>query len=423
MKILRSGSRGPQVQLLQLALKRAGQDPGDLDGYFGVRTRRALEAFQLAGGLAPDGIAGPKTHRALEPWYTGYLVRRIRPGDSFYRLAQRFGSTLSALETANPALDPLALPVGGTVTIPLGFDVVPVEIDWCSELLRFCCDGLAARYPRIGLDAVGSSELGTPLWLLTLGSGPLRVLWNGTHHANEWITTPLLMLALERIARAEAFGQPLAGADPAALLRGASLSVVPCVNPDGMDLVTGDLDGSSAFAEAAGIAAAYPGIPFPAGWKANIRGTDPNLQYPAGWEQAREIKFAQGYTRPAPRDYVGAAPLEARESRALYEFTRAITPDRTLSYHTQGQVIFWKYLEMEPPGGRELALRFSAASGYAVENVPFASGFAGYKDWFILDYDRPGFTIEAGAGDNPLPLSALEPLYRENIGLLLESLR
>ena len=43
--------------------------------------------------------------------------------------------------------------------------------------------------------------------------------------------------------------------------------------------------------------------------------------------------------------------------------------------------------------------------GYSVENVPFNSSFAGFKDWFIQDYNLPGYTIEAGIGTNPLPIS------------------
>ena len=46
MRILRMGSEGPAVQLLQLALERAGQGELALDGVFGGATRAALGRFQ-----------------------------------------------------------------------------------------------------------------------------------------------------------------------------------------------------------------------------------------------------------------------------------------------------------------------------------------------------------------------------------------
>ena len=191
------------------------------------------------------------------------------------------------------------------------------------------------------------------------------------------------------------------------------------VNPDGVELVTGGLrEGEPGWAEARALADSYPAIPFPEGWKANLRGVDLNLNYPARWEQAREIKFAQGYTRPGPRDYVGTRPLSEPESEALARLTERTEPGLSLSYHSQGSVIFWKFLSMEPPGARELGERFAAVSGYSLEDVPYASGFAGYKDWFILTRDRPGYTIEVGMGENPLPLSQFDEIYRRNLGIL-----
>ena len=423
MKILYYGAYGPQVQLLQLALQRAGYTPGALDGVFGGATLRALRAFQTAAGLVPDGVAGRATHAALQPWYTGYRRHVLRPGDSFYRLALEYGSTVAAIAIANPALDPLRLPVGGSVTVPLPFAVTPTDIAWCTELLRFCCEGLAARYPFLRQGSIGNSVLGRPLYRLDLGDGQRRVLFNAVHHANEWITAPLLMKYTETLARAYAYDQEIFGFSARALLRDATLTVLPCVNPDGMDLVTGDLSSGPDYDAAAAIGADYPAIPFPDGWKANIRGTDLNLQYPAGWEQAREIKFAQGFISPAPRDYVGAAVLAAPESRAVYDYTRLFRPVLTLSYHSQGQVIYWKFLDMEPPGALALARQFAQVSGYTVETTPYASGFAGYKDWFIQDYDLPGYTIEVGLGDNPLPLSDFDRIYADNLGILTLALQ
>ena len=88
----------------------------------------------------------------------------------------------------------------------------------------------------------------------------------------------------------------------------------------------------------------------------------------------------------------------------MYDYTLALDPSLTLSYHSQGRVIYWRFLDYEPANSRAIAELFASVSGYAVEETPYASGFAGYKDWFIQDYDRPGYTIEVGEGVNPLPL-------------------
>lgn len=422
MKILSFGARGPQVQLLQLALRRAGYDPGELDGRFGPRTREALTAFQRDNGLRADGIAGPLTHAALLPWYTGSTSHVVQSGDSLYRIASRYGTTLRALETANPGVDPFSLRPGQRLTVPLPFEVVPAEIDYCSELVAFCCMGLVRRYPAVRAERLGESVMGRPLWLLRLGEGENRVFHNAAHHANEWITTPLLLRFTERLARAAALDEPLDGVSARELLDGTALAVAPCVNPDGMDLVTGDLTEGPYYDAALRIAASYPAIPFPDGWKANLRGVDLNLQYPAEWERAREIKYAQGFDRSAPRDFVGLGPLTEPESLAAYRFTLDWEPALTLSYHTQGRVIYWKFLDYEPANSREIAYEFAETSGYLVEETPYASGFAGYKDWFIQQFNRPGYTIEAGVGDNPLPLSQFETIYARNLGILCRSL-
>ena len=108
------------------------------------------------------------------------------------------------------------------------------------------------------------------------------------------------------------------GMDAQQLWRRTTLWLVPMVNPDGVDLVTGAIrPGSQQYQAAQRIAAGFPEIPFPGGWKANLTGTDLNLNYPAGWEQARTNKFALGFTGPAPRDYVGASPLDQPETAAF----------------------------------------------------------------------------------------------------------
>ena len=148
-------------------------------------------------------------------------------------------------------------------------------------------------------------------------------------------------------------------------------------------------------------------------------GVDLNLQFPAGWEQAKEIKYAQGFNQPAPRDFVGFGPLTEPEALAIYNFTLIHDFRLVLAYHTQGQEIYWQFQNYNPPMSFEIGKKLADASGYKLSETPYNSSFAGYKDWFIQDFNRPGYTIEAGLGENPLPISQFEEIYNDNIGILV----
>ena len=88
MRILKYGSTGPAVELLQLALDRAGFGELGLDGIFGTKTKNAVLRFQSLNGLAADGIVGPATHRALVPWYTGFATHRVHRNDTLWSIAE-----------------------------------------------------------------------------------------------------------------------------------------------------------------------------------------------------------------------------------------------------------------------------------------------------------------------------------------------
>lgn len=279
---------------------------------------------------------------------------------------------------------------------------------------------LVQRYPFIRTELLTTSAFGRPVRTMVIGNGPRRVLYTAAHHANEWITAYILLKFAEDLAQAMESGGRVYGVSAQTIAKAATIYLVPLVNPDGVDLVTGAIaPGSLEYEIARGLGENYPQIPFPDGWKANLMGVDLNLQYPAGWLQARQIKFSQGYTKPGPRDYVGRAPLGQLESRALAEYTETVDPALVLAYHTQGEVIYWKFKDIDVPGAQALAEDFARTSGYALEDTPYQSAWAGYKDWFIQNFRKPGFTIEAGTGENPLPLAQFDEIYRKNLGILV----
>lgn len=300
--------------------------------------------------------------------------------------------------------------------------IVRTDIPTTSALCNQEIQEITRTYPFCRSEQLTTTAFGRDIRTLVVGNGSRHVLFCAAHHANEWITTPVLLKFAEELAGAIASGGDLAGQNAQELAARTTIYMVPMVNPDGVDLVTGAIaPGQPEYESARLLAQRYPGIPFPEGWKANLMGVDLNLNYPAGWLQAREIKFSQGYIMPGPRDYVGRAPLNQVETRVMAGYTEAIDPALILTYHTQGQVIYWQFRNYEVPGARELGERLAAASGYTLEETPYESSFAGYKDWFIQNYLRPGYTIEAGLGENPLPLSQFDQIYRNNLGLLMEA--
>ena len=293
---------------------------------------------------------------------------------------------------------------------------VPITSESCDRMIR----EIVNAYPFCRSELLTATAFQRPIRTLVIGSGPRKVVYSAAHHANEWITALVLLKFAEELAGAIQNNGNVFGVPARLIDKTATIYMVPMVDPDGVDLVAGAIQpGNLQYELAFGLARNYPGIPFPEGWKANLLGVDLNLQYPAGWLQAREIKFSQGFTRPAPRDYVGRAPLNQLETRALAGYTEAIDPALVLAYHAQGEEIYWKFKDIEVPGAEALGREFARLSGYTLADTPYASGFAGYKDWFIQNFRRPGYTVEVGSGENPLPLSQFDEIYRDNLGILV----
>ena len=279
---------------------------------------------------------------------------------------------------------------------------------------------LKEKFPFIEIGNIGYSVLGREIPYIRIGIGEKEVFYNASFHANEWINTPVLMKFINEYAIQYSLNGKLLNFNARELYNAVSLYIVPMVNPDGVDLVTGGLKTvDNPYKNAQLIANNFPQIPFPNGWKANINGVDLNLQFPAGWKQAKEIKYAQGFNKPAPRDYVGEGPLVEPESLAVYNFTLQHNFRLVIAYHTQGQEIYWTFQNYNPPMAEFIGQQFSRVSGYELAEVPYNSSFAGYKDWFIQNYNRPGYTIEAGIGENPLPIEQFNEIYKNNFGILV----
>ncbi len=141
---------------------------------------------------------------------------------------------------------------------------------------------------------------------------------------------------------------------------------------------------------------------------------DLNRNYPASWEEAKAQEPSLGIDGPGPTRYGGTSPLSEPETQAMVSFTRQHNFKLVIAYHTQGRVIYWLYKDMRPPRAETIAGVFASTTGYEVSENPYEAAYAGYKDWFVEEFFRPGYTFEAGIGTNPLPISQFNAIYEEN---------
>lgn len=63
------------VQRIQTLLQKSGFDPGSADGVMGAKSKKAVEQFQAAHKLEPDGRIGYQTLKALSE----YLNHEVSP--------------------------------------------------------------------------------------------------------------------------------------------------------------------------------------------------------------------------------------------------------------------------------------------------------------------------------------------------------
>jgi len=348
----------------------------------------------------------------------GYIAGdyTVAPGDTLWQLAAERGIPLDAIFLLNPDVSPQALYIGQTLQLPVRvtWPIVQGERPYTYAILIDELERLAEVYPFIRLRDIGTSVMGKPIPEVRIGNGSKRVHANGAFHANEWITTPIIMRFLNDYLLALTNGTPLRGLMMEPYYRNAMLSLVPMVNPDGVDLVINGPPGEEPYRSQ--VIAINGGQADFSGWKANIRGVDLNDQFPANWD----IEAARREQEPSPRDYPGPRPLSEPEAQAMAELVRSSDFARVLAFHTQGEEIYWGYEHLEPPESETIVNEFARVSGYTP--VRYVDSHAGFKDWFIQDWRRPGFTIELGSGVNPLPLTQFEEIYQDSLGIFLASL-
>ena len=292
------------------------------------------------------------------------------------------------------------------------------SFDKPGDGIRATLSAWAAADSAIHLDSVGASYEGRPILAVKIGppdDSPDRpnVLFMGTHHAREWISTAVAMKLIRWLADSGV-----------TLTTSHDVWVIPVENPDGYQYT-------------------FTNERY---WRKNRRpndngsyGVDPNRNYPAFWG-VDEIG-SSGYQYA--ETYRGTSPGSEAETQAVMAFHAAHPPVVSLSYHSYSGLVLY------PWGFRAGALppdlpRFQALAGTdlnpaVTDSVPSSTldhyhpgpGWnlyrtnGEYTDWAYRTHGTIAFTTELTSGccvdgvyygfEFPDDSAMVERVFRDNL--------
>ena len=190
------------------------------------------------------GEVNSDTWDRLFPYLNGYTSYTILNGDSLFSIALKFQTSISRILYANPDIKSTKIYTGQKIIVPF-ISVVPTDVRYTYDLLKMNLFALKRIYPFLEIQTIGKSILNKNLYVVRIGKGQKEVFYNASFHANEWITTPVLMKFIENYCLSYDNVSDIYGYQSANLFNSVSLYLLPMVNPDGVDLVTGALSTNS----------------------------------------------------------------------------------------------------------------------------------------------------------------------------------
>jgi len=289
----------------------------------------------------------------------------------------------------------------------MDYTVKPTVFDYNTNLEIF--EGLAAEFSFLRPSVIGRTALGRGIFSFSLGNEKNSVVLAAGFHGSEWLTSLVLYLFTERLCRSITEKSLFCGVDLERAFSQLGVTLIPSVNPDGTEIAVHGTEGARGLKN---FVASVKCKDYRK-WNANALGVDINHNFNAGWEKLRQMEREQGINGPSLSRYGGPYAESEAETKALTRLCRLKKFRSCMALHSQGEELFWQYGENTPKSAEMMAKILADSCGYRLVNNDGLYSHGGFKDWFIEEFSAPGFTMEIGKGENPLPKEELYNIYAD----------
>ena len=253
----------------------------------------------------------------------------------------------------------------------------------------------------------GKSYAGNRILGAAIGRMKHPVLFAGGFDAQDWFITALLLRFLNDIAESLAGGGILYSSDLPKFFERGGVIVVPCANPDGMEIA---LQGNLSYQPLQKHVETMSG----AGsvWHANAMGVRIQQNFDAQFQPGLQPqRGAEGFP--------GIRPASEPETKALMRLCGLFPCKRVVSFHCGGETILARRSRSAPQNSGITASLLSSSCGYHLALGEEAYEPGSFKDWFVDRGGAEGYAIKVGRSSVPLTEQDLEPVYTRLIQTLI----
>ncbi|MBE6645504.1 MAG: hypothetical protein E7612_09065 [Ruminococcaceae bacterium] len=260
-----------------------------------------------------------------------------------------------------------------------------------------------SKYPEFETGIIGRSILGKDIDYYKIGKGEKRILVVGAHHATDYVTSSALYGFVDFLCENVARGRVWNGINLDFLLRQHSYWIVPCINPDGVELNLRGLENSPLKER---LLRMNGGSLDFSKWQSNARGVDLNRNYSFGFSEYKKTEAKQ-QIYAGKIGYSGVYPESEPETRAVSGFIRAVMPYAVVGVYSEGKEIYYR-----PATKRQgrIAEGLAALVGYEASAKDTALSQFGLVDYAGGVLGIPSFALKVGKGEKPVTLLQLREI-------------
>jgi carboxypeptidase T len=232
-----------------------------------------------------------------------------------------------------------------------------------------------------------------------------RILFNGCHHADEIMGAEISMAMIHELVEKYETNPEITD-----WINRYEIFVVPVVNVDGHHVVTHNIDPR---------------------WRKNTRDTNGNgvlHDYPEGVDVNRNYDFNWahgGSDDPMSERYRGPYPFSESENRAMRSLAEAQRFVLSITYHSQGEVIYypWDWQGRKAPDDKllteianGLAASIKTMKGDTSYKAEYGAGTVGQTyPWLYGSYGTFDFVVETGKGTHIFPEEDVQSIIESNL--------